>query len=111
MGCSWAVKWVQSAHEEIFSRAGLPGPWLLDRQLGQCLGNAREPAKALYIDNFAALGLDRELTLARRDDMQRALAEAGVVSHVEADVSEDGLLLGFRLCDSTGRQHRAASGR
>jgi hypothetical protein len=86
MGWSWAVKWVQSAREDL-CRAGLPGPWLLDKQPGQ------------HIDNFAALGLDRELTLARRDDVQRALADAGVVSNVEANVSGDGLLLGFRLCE------------
>ena len=57
MGWNWAVKLVQSAREEIFRRAGLPGPWLLDKQPGQSLGASKEPAKALfYYDKAIDMG-------------------------------------------------------
>ena len=58
MGWNWAVRWVQGAHEEVFSRAGLRGHWLRDKQpavaidVEDCDG---EGVLALYIDNFAAL--------------------------------------------------------
>ena len=61
MGWSWSVAWVQAAHEEVFLRPGMPGPWLLDKHLSRELRHGLAvAAKALYIDSFAAFGCDSE---------------------------------------------------
>ena len=40
--------------EEVFRRAGIPGPWLLDKRPGVLVGGALTAVKAIYIDNFGA---------------------------------------------------------
>ena len=96
MGWSWAVKWVQEIHQEVFRRACIPGPWILDKRPTSGVDESMG-AKALYIDNFASFEVSGSHAEDQRDKMLKALADAGIVAHSEGETTQDGDFLGFSL--------------
>jgi hypothetical protein len=96
MGWSWAVCWVQSIHLEVFRRAGICGPWMRDKLPLESIEEGQF-VSALYIDNFAAFGYDKEVVRDARDEMRKALGAAGIVTYLDGDLGDEGDFLGFSL--------------
>eukprot|EP00972_Heterocapsa_arctica_P083011 12232136-Heterocapsa_arctica.AAC.1 len=45
---------------------------------------------ALYIDNFAAFGYDKEVVRDARDEMRKALGAAGIVTYLDGELGDEG---------------------
>ena len=109
MGWAWSVFMVQLAQRNALSVVLPSAPWVFNGLPTACFGHAegsQSCAKALFIDNFAAIGVDKAEAVNGAHAMVEELARLGVASTMNADVAD---CLGFSLEDFLWTPSKAKS--
>ena len=101
MGWSHALSVCQAVAEDAAAAAGLdPALRVVD---GQAAPDLKSGTHLEYVDNFAALALDRETAQGIKDRMVAQLRSSGLPVHEEEDATSCAQLLGWVLDGERGR--------
>eukprot|EP00974_Lingulodinium_polyedra_P058755 5656025-Lingulodinium_polyedra.AAC.1 len=81
MGWTWALWWMQRVRERVAARHGAdPDQRIVDYRPTP---NLSKVAFLIYVDNFLAIGHDREAVCALAREVVAGLRQAGLVVHEE----------------------------
>ena len=97
MGWSWALYFVQKAHERVLDQYDALRPELRAVDFAPVPRPLSEPIHSLYVDNVLVVGTDQEAVTRVRRLASQALVAAGLAVHGETDATESMTMLGGQL--------------
>ncbi|CAK0876757.1 unnamed protein product [Prorocentrum cordatum] len=102
-GWSWALFFVQKAHERTLDLHDALKPELRAVDFVPVPSPLKEPIHSLHVDNVLAVGTDREAVTRVRREASKALEGSGLAVHDETDAAENMAMLGGQLHGSPAR--------